>query len=378
MAPRDQTRKPEKAVSGDSSIAARLLAWYDAHHRDLPWRVTPGAFSRGARPDPYRVWLSEVMLQQTTVEAVKAYFRSFTEKWPTVEELAAAPAEDVMKAWAGLGYYSRARNLKACADLLARQGGRFPDTEAGLKELPGIGAYTAAAIAAIAFDRPAAVVDGNVERVISRLYSIETPLSEAKPEIRALVEKLVPQTRPGDFAQAMMDLGATICTPRRPRCMLCPVREDCSAILAGDPERFPVRLPKDDKPLRQGAAFVAERGDGAILLRKRPEKGLLGGMTEVPTTAWTARADGATTKDAAPFPAEWRRAGRIGHVFTHFALELEVFHAHIKGDVLSGGDAPDGHFWSLAHDISGEALPTVMKKVIEAAIPGRTKKQHPH
>ncbi|RWG78682.1 MAG: A/G-specific adenine glycosylase [Mesorhizobium sp.] len=378
MAPRDQTRKPEKAVSGDSSIAARLLAWYDAHHRDLPWRVTPGAFSRGARPDPYRVWLSEVMLQQTTVEAVKAYFRSFTEKWPTVEALAAAPAEDVMKAWAGLGYYSRARNLKACADLLARQGGRFPDTEAGLKELPGIGAYTAAAIAAIAFDRPAAVVDGNVERVISRLYSIETPLSEAKPEIRALVEKLVPQTRPGDFAQAMMDLGATICTPRRPRCMLCPVREDCSAILAGDPERFPVRLPKDDKPLRQGAAFVAERGDGAILLRKRPEKGLLGGMTEVPTTAWTARADGATTKDAAPFPAEWRRAGRIGHVFTHFALELEVFHAHIKGDVLSGGDAPDGHFWSLAHDISGEALPTVMKKVIEAAIPGRTKKQHPH
>ncbi|AZO09206.1 A/G-specific adenine glycosylase [Mesorhizobium sp. M3A.F.Ca.ET.080.04.2.1] len=373
MAPQDQTRKATK--SADAGIAARLLAWYDAHHRDLPWRVTPGAFARGARPDPYRVWLSEVMLQQTTVEAVKAYFRTFVEKWPTVEALAAAPAEDVMKAWAGLGYYSRARNLKACADLLARQGGRFPDTETGLKELPGIGTYTAAAIAAIAFDRPAAVVDGNVERVISRLYSVETPLSEAKPEIRALVEDLVPDNRPGDFAQAMMDLGATICTPRRPRCMLCPLREDCSAILSGDPERFPVRLPKDDRPFRRGAAFVAERGDGAVLLRKRPEKGLLGGMTEVPTTAWTARADGATTTDAAPFPADWQRAGRIAHVFTHFALELEVFHAHIKGD------APDGHFWSLAHDISGEALPTVMKKVIEAAIPGATKKRrlhHPH
>ncbi|KUM26631.1 A/G-specific adenine glycosylase [Mesorhizobium loti] len=368
MALQDQTRKAEKAISGDSSIAARLLAWYDAHHRDLPWRVTPGAFARGTRPDPYRIWLSEVMLQQTTVEAVKAYFRTFIEKWPTVAALAAAPAEDVMKAWAGLGYYSRARNLKACADIVAAQrGGRFPDTEAGLKELPGIGAYTAAAVAAIAFDRPAAVVDGNVERVVSRLYSIETPLSEAKPEIRALVEKLVPETRPGDFAQAMMDLGATICTPRRPRCMLCPVREDCSAILAGDPERFPVRLPKDDRPLRRGAAFVAERGDGAILLRKRPDKGLLGGMTEVPTTAWTARADGATTADAAPFPADWRRAGRIGHVFTHFALELDVFHAHIEGA------APVGHFWSLAHEISGEALPTVMKKVIERAIPGATK-----
>ncbi|RRI05423.1 A/G-specific adenine glycosylase [Mesorhizobium tamadayense] len=380
MAPQDQTRKAaaKNTGTGDTSeagsrhIAARLLAWYDAHHRDLPWRVTPGAFARGTRPAPYRIWLSEVMLQQTTVEAVKAYFRTFVEKWPTVEALAAAPTEDVMKAWAGLGYYSRARNLKACADLLARRGGRFPDTEAGLKELPGIGVYTAAAIAAIAFDRPAAVVDGNVERVISRLYSIETPLSEAKPEIRALVEKLVPQERPGDFAQAMMDLGATICTPRRPRCMLCPVCEDCSAVLLGNPERFPVRLPKNDKPLRRGAAFVAEREDGAILLRKRPDKGLLGGMTEVPTTAWTARIDGATTQDAAPFAADWRRAGRIGHVFTHFALELEVFHAHIEDDV------PEGHFWSLAHEISGEALPTVMKKVIEAAIPGATKKLRPH
>ncbi len=378
MALHEQTRKAasgdsSKAASGDtggagSDIASRLLAWYDMHHRELPWRITPRAAAGGAKPDPYRIWLSEVMLQQTTVEAVKSYFRAFVEKWSDVGALAAAPIEDVMKAWAGLGYYSRARNLKACADLVAQSGGRFPDNETGLRELPGIGAYTAAAIAAIAFDRPAAVVDGNVERVISRLYSIETPLSEAKPEIRTLVEKLVPQSRPGDFAQAMMDLGATICTPKRPRCMLCPVREDCTAILSGDPERFPVRLPKADKPLRRGAAFVAERSDGAILLRKRPDKGLLGGMTEVPTTSWTARIDGATTADAAPIPADWRRAGQITHVFTHFALELEVFHARVKSD------APKGYFWSLAHDISGEALPTVMKKVIEAAIPGATKK----
>ncbi|MFD1987629.1 A/G-specific adenine glycosylase [Mesorhizobium newzealandense] len=378
MAPADQTRK---TASGDSRIAAsavgddiasRLLGWYDLHHRELPWRITPREHARGARPDPYRIWLSEVMLQQTTVEAVKAYFRVFVEKWPDVEALAAAPTEDVMKAWAGLGYYSRARNLKACADLVARRGGRFPDTETALRELPGIGAYTSAAITAIAFDRPAAVVDGNVERVISRLFSITAPLSEAKAEIRAHVERMVPGTRPGDFAQAMMDLGATICTPRRPRCMLCPLREGCSAVVSGDPEHFPVRLPKAEKPLRRGAAFVAVRGDGAILLRKRAEKGLLGGMTEVPTTAWTARIDGATTPSAAPFPGNWKLTGRIAHVFTHFALELDVFLA------ATNGETPAGHFWSLPSDISGEALPTVMKKAIEAAIPGATKKPSPH
>lgn len=350
----------------------RLLAWYDKHHRDLPWRTAPAAARDGKRADPYHVWLSEIMLQQTTVEAVKPYFRAFLEKWPDAASLAAADAEDVLRAWAGLGYYSRARNLKACADLVAAGGGRFPDTEAALRELPGIGAYTSAAITAIAFDRPAAVVDGNVERVISRLFSIATPLNEAKPEIRANVERMVPRTRPGDFAQAMMDLGATICTPRRPRCMLCPLREDCSAVVSGDPEHFPVRLPKGDKPQRRGAAFVAVRDDGAILLRKRPEKGLLGGMTEVPTTGWTARVDGATTPAAAPFSGDWRRAGTITHVFTHFALQLDVFHAHIKGD------APKGYFWSPAGEISGEALPTVMKKAIEAAIPGATKKKRPH
>ncbi len=368
MTLRDINRNPAPAAGG---IAARLLDWYDAHHRDLPWRVPPRDLARGALPDPYRVWLSEVMLQQTTVEAVKSYFRAFLEKWPTVETLAAAPADEIMKAWAGLGYYSRARNLKACADEVADRGGRFPDTEDALRALPGIGPYTAAAIAAIAFDRPAAVVDGNVERVISRLFSIEQPLPEAKAAIRAHVERMVPASRPGDFAQATMDLGATICTPRKPRCMLCPLREDCSAVASDDPERFPLRRPKPDKPLRRGAAFVAMRDDGAILLRRRPERGLLGGMSEVPTTGWTARVDGETGADAAPFPGDWRHAGRIGHVFTHFSLELYVYRTQ------SAGRTPAGHFWSRPEEVAGEALPTVMKKAIEAAIPGATRKRRP-
>ena len=366
MAPRHQPRKV--ASSNDGLIAARLLAWYDRHHRELPWRVSPRDQARGVLPDPYRIWLSEVMLQQTGVETVKAYFSAFVEKWPTVEALAAASTEDVMKAWAGLGYYSRARNLKACADRVAAAGGKFPDTEDGLLALPGIGPYTAAAIAAIAFNRQAAVVDGNIERVVSRLYSIETPLPQAKVEIRAHVARMTPATRPGDFAQAMMDLGATVCTPRKPRCMLCPLREDCNATASGDPELFPVRPAKSEKPSRRGAAFVAVRSDGAILLRKRSDKGLLGGMTEVPTTGWTSRIDGETTPDAAPFPGNWQLVGRIGHVFTHFSLELDVFRA--EADIA----APTGAFWSLPRDISGEALPTVMKKAIEAAIPGATKK----
>ncbi len=365
MTLRDINRNPAPAAGG---IAARLLDWYDAHHRDLPWRVPPRDLARGALPDPYRVWLSEVMLQQTTVEAVKSYFRAFLEKWPTVETLAAAPADEIMKAWAGLGYYSRARNLKACADEVAARGGRFPGTEDALRALPGIGPYTAAAIAAIAFDRPAAVVDGNVERVISRLFSIEQPLPEAKAAIRAHVERMVPASRPGDFAQATMDLGATICTPRKPRCMLCPLVEKCSALTAGDPEFYPVRPAKAEKPLRRGAAFVAVRADGAILLRKRPDKGLLGGMSEVPTTGWTSRIDGETEPDSAPFAGNWQRVGSINHVFTHFSLELDVFKTEM------GNTAPAGTFWSLPRDISGEALPTVMKKAIEAAIPGATKK----
>ncbi|RJG45972.1 A/G-specific adenine glycosylase [Mesorhizobium sp. DCY119] len=371
MAPQAKPRKSAAPSSGD--IAAPLLDWYDANHRELPWRVSPRQLASGIRPDPYRVWLSEVMLQQTTVEAVKSYFRAFLEKWPDVKSLAAAETDDVMKAWAGLGYYSRARNLKACANLVAASTGAFPDTESGLRELPGIGAYTAAAIAAIAFDRPAAVMDGNVERVMSRLFEISTPLPDAKPEIRAILETLVPPARPGDFAQAMMDLGATICTPRRPRCMLCPLRDGCEALANGDPELYPVKAPKTEKPGRRGAAFIAIRPDGAILLRKRPEKGLLGGMSEVPTTAWTARIDGDTTIAGAPFAAAWRRAGSISHVFTHFSLELDVYRAEIADRPL-----PAGSFWAPVATLHGEALPTVMKKAIEAAIPGATKKPFPH
>lgn len=355
----------------DPRVAGLLLGWYGSHCRELPWRVPPHELERGVRPDPYRVWLSEIMLQQTTVEAAKPYFLKFVERWPDVAALAAAADEDVMKAWAGLGYYSRARNLKKCAERVARLPGRlFPDSEAALRALPGIGPYTAAAIAAIAFGRPAAVVDGNVERVVARLFAIRTGLPEAKAEIRARLERLVPEERPGDFAQAMMDLGAMICTPRRPRCMLCPLRDRCSAIREGDPESLPVRPPKGEKPRRRGAAFVAVRGDGAILLRKRIEHGLLGGMTEVPTTTWTARQDGLTGAEGAPFAADWRRIGTVRHVFTHFELDLEVFRA-----AVAIGAAPAGCFWSARHELPGEALPSLMRKVIEAALPGSTQKE---
>jgi A/G-specific adenine glycosylase len=356
-----------------SAIAPALLGWYDRHHRDLPWRISPAERARGRRPDPYRVWLSEIMLQQTGVETVKPYFVKVLEKWPDVKALAAASTEDVMKAWAGLGYYSRARNLKKCADEVAgRLGGAFPPTEAGLKALPGIGDYTAAAIGAIAFDLRTAVVDGNVERVVARLHAIEQPVREAKREIRAIVDAMTPPSRPGDFAQGMMDLGATICTPRKPACFLCPLRENCAALTSGAPERFPVPAIRAEKPRRVGAAFVAVRADGAILLRKRPEAGLLGGMTEVPTTGWTARRDGATGSDAAPFAAGWKHAGAITHVFTHFALELQVYRADPQDFA-----APANHWWSAAGEIHDEALPTIMKKAIEAAVPGATKRQHP-
>jgi A/G-specific adenine glycosylase len=356
-----------------AAIAPALLAWYDRHHRDLPWRTSPAEIRHGQRPDPYHVWLSEIMLQQTGVETVKPYFLKFVGKWPDISALAAASTEDVMKAWAGLGYYSRARNLKKCADEVAgRLGGVFPATEAGLKALPGIGDYTAAAIGAIAFDLRTAVVDGNVERVVARLRAIERPMREAKREIRAIVDTMTPPDRPGDFAQAMMDLGATICTPRRPACFLCPLRDNCEALASGEPERFPIPAIRGEKPRRVGAAFVAVRADGAILLRKRGEAGLLGGMTEVPTTGWTARQDGATGSDAAPFAAGWKHAGAITHVFTHFALELQVYRADLQSPT-----APADHWWSATGEIRDEALPTIMKKVIEAAVPGATKRPHP-
>lgn len=345
--------------------AGALLAWYDRHHRDLPWRVPPDAFARGARPDPYRVWLSEIMLQQTTVQAVRPYFERFITLWPTVADLAAADTDEVMKAWAGLGYYSRARNLKACAEaVVAHHGGRFPGDEAALRALPGIGAYTAAAIAAIAFARPAVVVDGNVERVVTRLAAIATPMPQGKRAVAGVVAAMLPAGRPGDFAQAMMDLGATICSPKRPKCILCPLRDGCAALAAGEPERYPVKAAKATRPVRRGAAFIAIRGDGAVLLRRRAPRGLLGGMAEPPGTAWSARVDGATGADAAPFAAPWRPCGSIRHVFTHFELVLDVFRAQ-------GVDRapPDGCWWAAAATLPGEALPTVMKKAIETAIP---------
>jgi len=351
---------------GAPDFAVALLDWYDRHHRDLPWRIAPAALRAGTRPDPYRVWLSEIMLQQTTVQAVKPYFAAFLGKWPDVAALAAADTEDVMKAWAGLGYYSRARNLKKCAlAVVEDHGGTFPSTEAELRKLPGIGPYTAAAIASIAFGEAAPVVDGNVERVVTRFAAIETPLPDAKPEIRQFVADRLDPARPGDFAQAMMDLGATICTPRRPACVLCPLRGGCAAIRSGDPERFPLKPPKAQKPRRRGAVFVAIRRDGAVLLRKRPEKGLLGGMSEPPTTGWTSRIDGETGADAAPFRALWKQVGSVEHVFTHFELELTVYRGYVDAAPLPG------HWWSK--NVTGEALPNLMRKAIEVALPGSSK-----
>jgi A/G-specific adenine glycosylase len=348
-----------------AEAAALLLTWYDRHHRDLPWRVSPPMARRGVVANPYHVWLSEVMLQQTTVQAVKAYFDKFLRLWPTVEDLAAAETEDVMKAWAGLGYYARARNLKKCAEAVAREhGGRFPDTEERLKALPGIGDYTAAAVAAIAFNRRSAVLDGNVERVISRLHAIETPLPAAKPEMRRLVAELTPADRPGDFAQAMMDLGATICTPKRPACSLCPFRAKCVALDVADPETFPRRAAKKERPLRLGAAFVAIDNANAVYLRKRAEAGLLGGMTEVPGTDWTARRDGAISVEAQPFAAPWEPCGTVTHVFTHFELRLSVYRANVA-EALPSADG----WWEPIASLKAQALPTVMKKAITQAIP---------
>ncbi len=343
--------------------AADLLCWYDRHRRDLPWRARPGE-----TPDPYRVWLSEIMLQQTTVTAVRPYFAAFLQRFPTVEALAAAPSEAVMSAWAGLGYYSRARNLHACAQAVVGQHrGSFPDTEEGLRKLPGIGAYTAGAIAAIAFDRPAAAVDGNVERVVSRLFRVDEPMPAAKAAIRALTQDLVPVDRPGDFAQALMDLGATICTPKRPACALCPWMRPCRARQAGLQESYPVKAPKREGVLRRGAAFVAVRPDGAILLRTRPPKGLLGGMAEVPTSEWRSDYDPAKAILDAPFEARWRRAaGVVRHVFTHFPLELSVF----VGRAAAAAPAPEGMRWAGRDELAAEPLPNVMKKVLALAFGG--------
>ena len=337
-----------------------LLAWYDRHRRVLPWRAR-----KGERADPYRVWLSEIMLQQTTVKAVAPYYARFLDRFPTVTQLAAAPLDEVLSLWAGLGYYARARNLHACAKAVAAQhGGEFPGTEDGLLTLPGIGAYTAAAIAAIAFDRRASPVDGNIERVIARLYAVEEELPAAKPRIRALAEQLTPARRAGDFAQAMMDLGATICSPKKPACVLCPWRAPCAAGARGDQESFPRKAEKKTGALRRGAAFVVLRDDH-ILLRTRPEKGLLGGMTEVPTTEWSKDFDGSSAAGAPFRNATWRRIpGHVDHVFTHFPLQLIVHAAKVS----KATRAPDGMRWTSLDALDAEALPNVMRKVIAHAL----------
>ncbi len=341
--------------------ATVLLDWYDRHARRLPWRVSPAQVRRGRRPDPYRVWLSEVMLQQTTVATVGPYFRAFLERWPTVGDLAAADLDAVLHAWAGLGYYARARNLHKCARAVIDQcGGVFPDTPNGLRALPGIGPYTAAAIAAIAFDRPATVVDGNVERVIARLFAVEDSLPLGKPQLRLLADALTPQSRPGDYAQAVMDLGATVCTPRAPKCLKCPWQRDCRAQALGIAESLPRRARKAERPLRRGLVFWTVRSDGAVLLRRRPERGLLGGMMEVPSSDWAARKP--ADLDQAPVTADWRELpGRVNHGFTHFRLELTVLVARVRKNAKAEG------VWIMPEAFGDHALPTLTKKVVRHA-----------
>ena len=328
----------------DLNFQQKLLQWYDRHQRALPWRATGGA-----RPDPYRVWLSEIMLQQTTVATVKSYFLKFINLWPNVEAMAAADLDDILAAWAGLGYYARARNLHACAKIITQNyGGVFPAGQKALMALPGIGPYTSGAIAAIAFDQPVAAVDGNVERVLSRFYAIKTPLPDSKPLIKQKAASLVPENRPGDFAQGLMDLGATICTPRSPDCRLCPLATDCRGLKQNIAPALPIRAAKKVRPTRFGKAFVVQRQDGAVLLRRRPEKGLLGGMLEVPCSEWVE--------------GKSRATNIIEHTFTHFHLMLEV----VVSDDFDGAVRRDteSHQWVPVKQLKEKALPTIMKKVL--------------
>ncbi len=338
--------------------AAALLAWYDRHRRDLPWRAPPGR-----RPDPYRVWLSEIMLQQTTVATVGPYFDRFVARWPDIRALAAASLDEVLHLWQGLGYYARARNLHACARaVVARHGGEFPDNPAALRALPGIGDYTAAAIAAIAFDRREAAVDGNVERVAARIYAERAPLPAAKPRLKALAQSLVPETRAGDFAQALMDLGATICAPRRPRCILCPWRTACAAAALGIADQLPIPAAKPQRPLRYGVAFWLARADGAVLLRRRPETGLLGGMIELPSTPWREAAWGIDEAvAAAPAAVDWAKLpGIVEHGFTHFRLELAMLAGTTEEEIAG--------IWARPGAFKDYALPTLTKKLVRHAL----------
>lgn len=359
---------PVKAVNKETvtdlkpeEISAQLLEWYDVHARVLPWRVSPADAASGVVPDPYRIWLSEVMLQQTTVAAVKDYFHRFTMLWPTVGDLAAADDAQVMGEWAGLGYYARARNLLKCARVVATElDGRFPASEADLRALPGIGPYTAAAIAAIAFDQPAGVMDGNVERVMARLFDVHTPLPDAKPELRELVNAATPLARAGDYAQAVMDLGATICTPRNPACGICPLRDGCAARVAGTAAELPKKTPKKPKPTRYGVAYVARRhDDGALLMERRPDKGLLGGMLGWPGADWVETAP----IEQPPMDADWQRlSAQARHTFTHFHLILDVCVAEVHDST-----PPERCEFIDKHQFKPSDLPTVMRKVFDLA-----------
>ena len=345
--------------SGDLPLI--LLEWYDVHARAMPWRVPPAARAAGVRPDPYRIWLSEVMLQQTTVATVRDYYQRFTARWPTVADLAAAADADVMGEWAGLGYYARARNLLKCARaVVADHDGHFPADHAALLKLPGIGPYTAAAVSSIAFDLPFTVLDGNVERVMARLYDIHTPLPAAKPELMTRAEALTPITRPGDYAQAVMDLGATICTPKSSACGICPWRDPCLARRNGTAAELPKKAPKKPKPIRHGTVYLGQRADGAWLLETRPDKGLLGGMLGWPGTDWI-EADGPRPADTPPASADWQPlAGEVRHTFTHFHLMLTVMHAPLPEDTVPAR----GHF-VVRDDFRPSDLPTVMRKAYD-------------
>jgi A/G-specific adenine glycosylase len=346
---------------GERHLSDRLLDWYDRHARALPWRAPPGV-----TPDPYRVWLSEIMLQQTTTAAVAGYFVEFMDRWPTVYDLASASLDDVLRLWAGLGYYARARNLHACARaVIEKHGGRFPDREDELRMLPGVGPYTAAAIAAIAFGERAAAVDGNAERVIARYFAIDAPVPDSKPLIASLALGLVPDDRPGDFAQALMDLGATVCTPKRANCLICPLNRDCEGLKRGVADHLPAKREKPVRPVRRGVAFWIEH-NGRVLIRRRPEKGLLGGMMEFPSTPWAEHLPADPAKFA-PVAAEWSRGtGRVAHTFTHFHLELDIWRARMK-DVSKANDC-DARFVSFA-ELEGEALPSVMRKILATVRP---------
>jgi len=336
-----------------AALRAALLSWYDTNARSLPWRTEPG---EATRTDPYRVWMSEIMLQQTTTVHAAPYFHAFTERWPTVSDLAAADDADVMAAWAGLGYYARARNLLACARMVTSDyGGVFPDTEEALLKLKGVGAYTAAAVAAIAFGRAANVVDGNVERVMSRLFAVKQELPAARPELKRLAAQFVSDHRPSDWPQALMDLGARICRPKSPLCLQCPLTFGCAAYREGDPQSYPRKAKKAERPHRLGHVFVLRDGKGRVALERRPEKGLLGGMLGLTGSDWSA-----SPAYAPPFDAKWVEAGTINHVFTHFSLDLT---AHVA---TAASDDPS-LIWMDEAEALG-SLPTVFKKALERAL----------